>query len=161
MICFAFLQIIVRAIYQSSRDVLIKEHQHTRAQAGLFDVSHMGQVRLSGANAAAAMEKTKLSATDAELLQKHALATHTDYCAGCTGICESAIAEKAPIGDVMRYLMYCRSYGDKAYATSEFRKIPPKIRARLTGFDYSPAEKKCPQKMPIARLMREAADELS
>ncbi len=36
---------------------LIKEHQHTREQAGLFDVSHMGQVRLTGANAAAAMEK--------------------------------------------------------------------------------------------------------
>ncbi|MCP4433836.1 MAG: glycine cleavage system aminomethyltransferase GcvT [Gammaproteobacteria bacterium] len=36
---------------------LIREHQHTREQAGLFDVSHMGQVRLSGANAATAMEK--------------------------------------------------------------------------------------------------------
>jgi len=36
---------------------LIKEHLHTRAQAGLFDVSHMGQVRLTGANAAVAMEK--------------------------------------------------------------------------------------------------------
>ena len=35
---------------------LIKEHQHTRAQAGLFDVSHMGQVRLAGADVAAAME---------------------------------------------------------------------------------------------------------
>ena len=36
---------------------LLKEHLHTRAQAGLFDVSHMGQVRLSGAGVAAAMEK--------------------------------------------------------------------------------------------------------
>ncbi|MCO4756917.1 MAG: glycine cleavage system aminomethyltransferase GcvT [Oceanospirillaceae bacterium] len=34
-----------------------KEHLHTRNQAGLFDVSHMGQVKLSGANAAAALEK--------------------------------------------------------------------------------------------------------
>ncbi|MFP8965999.1 glycine cleavage system aminomethyltransferase GcvT [Pokkaliibacter sp. CJK22405] len=34
-----------------------KEHEHTRAEAGLFDVSHMGQVRLSGENAAAALEK--------------------------------------------------------------------------------------------------------
>lgn len=33
-----------------------KEHIHTREHAGLFDVSHMGQVRLSGANAAAALE---------------------------------------------------------------------------------------------------------
>jgi aminomethyltransferase len=35
---------------------VLKEHNHTRAQAGLFDVSHMGQVRLSGPNAAAALE---------------------------------------------------------------------------------------------------------
>lgn len=33
-----------------------KEHLHTRNQAGLFDVSHMGQVKLTGANAAAALE---------------------------------------------------------------------------------------------------------
>lgn len=35
---------------------VLKEHGHTRTQAGLFDVSHMGQVRLSGIHAAAALE---------------------------------------------------------------------------------------------------------
>jgi aminomethyltransferase len=35
---------------------ILAEHLHTRAQAGLFDVSHMGQLRLSGAGAAAALE---------------------------------------------------------------------------------------------------------
>lgn len=35
---------------------IIKEHTHTRSSAGLFDVSHMGQIRLSGPNAAAALE---------------------------------------------------------------------------------------------------------
>jgi aminomethyltransferase len=35
---------------------VLGEHQHTRAAAGLFDVSHMGQVRLRGANPAAALE---------------------------------------------------------------------------------------------------------
>jgi aminomethyltransferase len=35
---------------------VLKEHEHTRSRAGLFDVSHMGQVRLSGAHAAAALE---------------------------------------------------------------------------------------------------------
>ncbi len=35
---------------------IIKEHVHTRAQAGLFDVSHMGQVWLKGDGAAAAFE---------------------------------------------------------------------------------------------------------
>ena len=35
---------------------VMKEHQHTREHAGLFDVSHMGQIRLSGADAAKALE---------------------------------------------------------------------------------------------------------
>ena len=35
---------------------LMAEHKHTRASAGLFDVSHMGQLKLIGADAAAALE---------------------------------------------------------------------------------------------------------
>jgi len=35
---------------------LIAEHKHTRTAAGLFDVSHMGQLRLVGPDAAAALE---------------------------------------------------------------------------------------------------------
>ena len=35
---------------------LMAEHQHTRQGASLFDVSHMGQIRLLGAQAAAAFE---------------------------------------------------------------------------------------------------------
>lgn len=36
---------------------IVKEHQHTRNAAGLFDVSHMGQVRIKGPNVAAALER--------------------------------------------------------------------------------------------------------
>jgi aminomethyltransferase len=35
---------------------LMAEHHHTRSAAGLFDVSHMGQLRLVGPDAAAAFE---------------------------------------------------------------------------------------------------------
>ena len=35
---------------------LMQEHLHTRAAAGLFDVSHMGQLRLVGIDAASALE---------------------------------------------------------------------------------------------------------
>jgi aminomethyltransferase len=35
---------------------ILAEHLHTRAQAGLFDVSHMGQLCLTGADPAAALE---------------------------------------------------------------------------------------------------------
>ena len=57
---------------------IVKEHQHTRSGAGLFDVSHMGQVRLSGENAAVAMEK--LVPVDivelGEMKQRYALFTN-------------------------------------------------------------------------------------
>jgi aminomethyltransferase len=35
---------------------ILAEHLHTRSEAGLFDVSHMGQIRLGGAGAVAALE---------------------------------------------------------------------------------------------------------
>jgi len=39
------------------RDGLRAEHLHTRSQAGLFDVSHMGQVRVTGPGLHAALER--------------------------------------------------------------------------------------------------------
>ncbi len=42
--------------YQGPGLGLMAEHLHTRAAAGLFDVSHMGQLRLVGPDAAAAFE---------------------------------------------------------------------------------------------------------
>ena len=41
---------------------LMAEHHHTRNAAGLFDVSHMGQLRLVGADAAAASAACAASA---------------------------------------------------------------------------------------------------
>ena len=52
MVGFAGYQMPVR--YKPG---IIKEHLHTRKYAGLFDISHMGQIRLSGKNAGAELEK--------------------------------------------------------------------------------------------------------
>jgi len=35
---------------------ILSEHLHTRSQAGLFDVSHMGQMRLAGATSLVSLE---------------------------------------------------------------------------------------------------------
>lgn len=51
MVAFAGYQLPVQY-----PDGIIHEHQHTRAAAGLFDVSHMGQVRIRGEHAARALE---------------------------------------------------------------------------------------------------------
>ena len=113
------------------------------------------------ANVAAALDKKELSKTDMGLLEKYAHETRFQYCTGCTQICQSALDKEVPIGDVMRYLMYARGYGDKIRAGALFGKLPRKTRADIIGLDYSQAEKKCPQKIAIGKIMRSAAKELA
>jgi len=147
------------------------EKGFTDAQAKLMAVwqnpdiasicSQMPNMSILMSNIAAAVNKTELSVRDTNLLQRYAAETQSDYCTGCTKICESAVGEDIPIGDVMRYLMYCRSYGDRHFAMTEFNKIPEKIRQRLANTDYSKAEQRCPQTIAIGQLMREAIKELS
>jgi predicted aldo/keto reductase-like oxidoreductase len=122
--------------------------------------SQMPNMTILMSNVAAARDKIKLSARDNELLQRYAKETRSAYCTGCTDICESCVEAEAPIGDVMRYLMYCNSYDDYQRAADSFNKIPQKIRTRLTRLDYLMAERKCPQGLPIAKLMREAKKKL-
>jgi predicted aldo/keto reductase-like oxidoreductase len=122
--------------------------------------SQMPNMTILMSNVAAALDKTQLSARDTSLLQQYAEETRSAYCAGCTAICESCLDGEAPIGDVMRYLMYCNSYHDDKLAAEGFKKIPQKIRARLAHLDYSEAERKCPQGLPIAKLMLEAKKKL-
>ena len=63
---------------------VMKEHLHTRAEgkAGLFDVSHMGQVRLSGPEAKAALETlVPVDIIDLpEQMQRYALFTNEEGC---------------------------------------------------------------------------------
>jgi len=55
-----------------------KEHLHTRQKAGLFDVSHMGQIRLKGKRAAKALERlVPVDIIDiSEMCQRYALFTN-------------------------------------------------------------------------------------
>jgi hypothetical protein len=122
--------------------------------------SQMPNMTILMSNVAAARDKTQLSARDKELLQRYAKETRSAYCAGCTDICESCVEAEAPIGDVMRYLMYCNSYDDYKLAADSFNKIPQKIRRYFPELDYSEAERKCPQGLPIAKLMQEAKKKL-
>ena len=122
--------------------------------------SQMPNMSILMANTAAAMDHNQLSSTDLELLKQYARETQSDYCTGCTGLCETAVSGNVPIGDVMRYLMYCRSYGERDFAKAQFRNIPSDTRRKMATADYSAAESKCPRKMAIGRLMREALIEM-
>jgi predicted aldo/keto reductase-like oxidoreductase len=123
--------------------------------------SAMYDLTVLGANVAAALNKTRLSARDKDLLTAHAKDTAASYCAGCRQTCQSALTEAAPVADVMRYLMYYREYGDRDMARELFGEIPAEVRGRLATADFRPAEVACPQGMPIGRLMREAVDLLT
>jgi len=123
--------------------------------------SQMPNLTILAANTAAALNRTSLAAVDRMLLQQHAVETASAYCAGCTRICETAMGGRVPVGDVLRCLMYSRSYGDRDYAAGCFREIPQEIRNKMPGLDYSLAEARCPRKVPIGRLMREAVKELA
>jgi predicted aldo/keto reductase-like oxidoreductase len=123
--------------------------------------SQMPNLTLLMSNVAAAVNKTRISARDKKLLQQYARETQSHYCAGCTGICEPAVAHQVPIGDVMRCLMYSHSYADLKQAQCVFRDIPAAARKRLTELDYSAAERLCPRKLSIGRLMHQAARDLA
>ncbi|MDH3775138.1 MAG: aldo/keto reductase, partial [Deltaproteobacteria bacterium] len=107
-------------------------------------------------NVAAAMGRTSLSARDLHLLDQYARETASNYCAGCSNICQTALAEDIPVADVMRYLMYHQSYDDYDRARSLYARLSPDIRERIGNVDYSLAENRCPQGIPIGKAMRKA-----
>jgi predicted aldo/keto reductase-like oxidoreductase len=123
--------------------------------------SEMPNMTILMSNVAAAMDKTKLSIRDMKLLRHYARETSSHYCAGCADICESSVQGNVPISDVMRCLMYVRSYENPQRAKTQFQKLPVNTRRQMTLTDYSLAEQRCPQKMAIGKLMREAVKELS
>ncbi len=122
--------------------------------------SAMTSTALLMTNIAAALDKTKLSANDMEVLRQYAQDTCSGYCAGCGNICGTAAAG-VPVSDIMRALMYHDSYGDIAHAKATFAEIGADIKQRLLAIDYSLAESRCPNHMPIGRLVADAVCKLA
>jgi predicted aldo/keto reductase-like oxidoreductase len=122
--------------------------------------SSMTSTTMLMTNIAVALDKTKLAAEDMEVLRQYAQATCSGYCAGCAHICGPA-ASGVPVGDIMRALMYHDSYGDIAQAKAVFAEIPADVKQRLLSVDYSIAESRCPNRMPIGKLVADAAAKLA
>jgi predicted aldo/keto reductase-like oxidoreductase len=119
--------------------------------------SQMPNLTILATNAVAAVEKTRLSKSDRALLAQYARETSADYCAGCERICSEVLPIRVPVSDVMRCLMYYHSYQDFELARSTFETLPTQTSALLTRLDFSDAEKACPRKLPIGKLLREAS----
>jgi predicted aldo/keto reductase-like oxidoreductase len=123
--------------------------------------SAMPNMTILQANVAAAMNKQKLSSHDKQLLEKYGRQTSSGYCAGCADICESAVDVEVPISDILRYSMYLNSYGDRDKASASFNALSTDIKANIFKADYSKAEKYCPQKLEIGKVLKKTHDDLT
>lgn len=121
----------------------------------------MSNVALLTSNVAAVLDKTEISQTDMEVFKAYAQASCGGYCAGCAYICNSVLPDAPYVSDIMRYLMYHNSYGQDDKARELFAKIPGKVRNKLLTIDYKLAEARCPQRLPIGKLVAEAVSKLS
>ena len=140
---------------QAAIKLVLEDKRISSACVGMLTVP------ILNANVAAALDKTKLTQADRKLFNEYAKATCSGYCAGCADICNAALADVPYISDIMRYLMYYNSYGDQDRARELFAQIPHNIRSKLLGTDYSAAEARCPQRMPIGKLITEAVSKLA
>ena len=123
--------------------------------------SAMPNMTILQANAAAALNKNKLSLRDNQLFEQYAQRTASGYCAGCANICESAIDFRVPISDVLRCSMYYNSYRDRDKALALFNALPAESKANICKIDYSKAEKNCPQNIQIGKVLKKIREDLS
>ena len=121
----------------------------------------MKNIRELTSNIAAALDKTKLTQADTNALTEYARATCNGYCAGCAKICNSALPETPYVNDIMRYLMYYKNYGEHDEAKKLFAQIPENVRNKLLSTDFSQVESRCPQNLPVGRLVAEAVNKLA
>jgi len=140
---------------QAAIKLVLEDKRISSACVGMLTIP------ILNANVAAALDKTKLTQADRKVLKEYAKATCSGYCAGCAEICDAALPDLPYTSDIMRYLMYYNSYGDTDRARELFAQIPGKVRSKLLGTDYSAAEARCPQRMPIGKLITEAVSKLA
>ena len=123
--------------------------------------SAMSNMTILQANVAAALNRKHLSEGDKQRLEQYAQRTAPGYCAGCANVCESAVKLDVPISDILRYSMYNHGYGDRDTALRLFSTLPTGFKANILKADYSIAEKYCPQKIQIGKVLKKTHAELA
>ncbi|MHC4215081.1 MAG: aldo/keto reductase [Planctomycetota bacterium] len=140
---------------QAKIKAVMSNDKISSACVGITTVKHLIE------DLGAVVDPKKLTAEDLGVLREVAQESCDGYCAGCAEICDSVLAQTPYVSDVMRYLMYYDSYGERQTARQLFAEIPSDVRARLLKVDYGAAEALCPQRLAIGRLMAEAVGKLA
>jgi len=141
--------------WQAKLKLVLEDRRFASACVGMENIT------ILTSNVAAALDKTKLTQADMDVFGEYAKATCSGYCAGCAEICDSALSDMPYTSDIMRYLMYYNSYGQQERARELFAGIPADVRNKLLSIDYSSAEARCPQHIPISKLIAEAVSKLA
>ena len=140
---------------QAKIKAVLQDKRFCSACVGMLSVAVLNE------NATAVMDKAKLHTEDMKALKQHAKQTCSGYCAGCAEICDRALPDTPYVSDIMRYLMYYNNYGEQDMAKKLFSQIPDKVRSKLLRTDYRLAEARCPQHLPIGKLIAEAVHKLA
>jgi predicted aldo/keto reductase-like oxidoreductase len=151
-------------------DSLLKSHDMSFEQSKLKAIwqnpsltsicSLMPNSAILQSNVLAAIDENPLNPEIVESLVDYAKTTGKYFCTRC-GACDATNTDKISIFGIMEMLMYSRGYGITDLVAPNFAQIPSEIRSKIPSSDYSNAEKICPQKMPIAQLMKEAYKEFT
>jgi len=143
------------AVEHAKIKFVLEDKRISSACVGMSNVTNLKS------NVEAALNKTKLTQADREALREYAQATCSSYCTACAHICDSALPDAPYVSNIMRYLMYYNSYGEQAEARRLFAQIPTNVKNKLLSMDYSLAEARCPQRLPIRELVAEAVSKLA
>jgi predicted aldo/keto reductase-like oxidoreductase len=143
------------AVEQAKIKYVLEDKRISSACVGMRSISNLTS------DVAIALNKTNLTQADKKALAEYARATCSGYCAGCAYICDSVLPDAPYISDIMRYLMYHNSYGDTDHARELFAQVPTDVRDKLLDMDYTLAEARCPQRLPIRELITEALEKLA
>jgi aminomethyltransferase len=108
---------------------ILTEHQHTRSGAGLFDVSHMGQIRLSAASfAAVAAALESLCPADFQVL-KPGQQRYSFFTNDAGGILDDLMVTRAGKGDDQDHLIMVVNAGCKDQDLAHLRaKLGSKLK---------------------------------
>jgi uncharacterized protein len=118
--------------------------------------SEITNVTILKDNATAAADNAKLSSQDLRMLKVLAEGELNHYCRGC-GKCMFAMEAENRIPDVMRYMMYYNSYGERDRARALYGQLPANLRNAMASMDYSIAESVCPHKIQIGSIIKRAS----
>ena len=140
---------------QAKIKYVLQDKRISSACVGMSNITNLKS------NVEAALNKTKLTTADMAVFKEYAKATCSSYCTACAHICDSTLPDASYISDIMRYLMYYNSYGEQAEARRLFAQIPAGVRNKLLDMDYTLAEARCPQRLPITELIAEAVSKLA